>query len=174
MASSNYGFLSAPVPTKFIEIHGSLPEKTINFGCGGLELYEVDELPQKQIGYSVSKSGESFCGNSEGDWKPSWIVIGHELTCGDPIILDTSSPDLPVLTDAHGNGSWQPQTIATSVDAFAACFNRFIDVSTGRSNPVEREAHPVTDGERNDFLAHIAKYNGTDSPPEFWDVLLES
>ena len=43
----------------------------------------------------------------------------------------------------------------------------------GRSNPVEREANPISDEERTFFLRHIAELNQSSIAPEFWSVLLE-
>ena len=73
----------------------------------------------------------------------------------------------------HGKGAWEPVPVAASVEAFAKCIEEFSRISVARSNPVEREANPVSDDERTVFLRRIAELNQISSAPEFWGVLLE-
>jgi hypothetical protein len=46
-------------------------------------------------------------GQSEGDWKPNWLVIGFEDLCGDPLFVDIESAGFPVFTAAHGMENWK-------------------------------------------------------------------
>jgi hypothetical protein len=114
-----------------------------------------------------------LCSGETGAWQPNWIVIGCETACGDPLFVDLDAAALPVFTAMHGEGAWEPVQVAASIEAFAKCIEEFSRISVGRSNPIEREANPVSDDERTVFLRHIAELNRTSSAPEFWDVLLE-
>ena len=78
--------------------------------------------------------------------------MGYETGCGDPLFVDTGVSELPVFTAMHGEGAWEPVQVAISVEAFAKCIEEFSRISVGRNNRVEREANPVSDGERVAFL----------------------
>lgn len=52
--------------------------------------------------------------------------------------------------------------MARSVEAFAMCVKEFSRISMGRSNPVERNANPISDNERTIFLCDIAEINRSD------------
>ena len=81
-----------------------LKKKAVSIGYAGIELFDEAALKTNQIGYSVMDNGESLVGDGEGDWKASWIVIGYETNCGDPIFLDTDQSQHPVYTAMHGAG----------------------------------------------------------------------
>ncbi len=67
------------------------------------------------------QTGESFCGTQEGDWRESWLVIGATDRDADPVFIDTAQvgPDgtCPVFYAFHGDGYWDPEIIAPSLDA---------------------------------------------------------
>jgi hypothetical protein len=161
------------VPKRYKEIRQSLPGG-ISFGCGGISLSPLEGIEQEQVGYSVAADGTPLSSEQDGAWRPSWVVIGQETACGDPIFIDTASAAMPVFTAIHGEGAWHPNPVASSAEAFAKCVQEFSHISSGRSNPVEREANPLGVEERKRFLDRLAELNGTTSAPKFWDVLLES
>jgi hypothetical protein len=160
-------------PSRYNTLRASRNADEVSFGCGGLYLFKVSEIEQKQVGYSVASNGTSLCGGGDGAWRPSWVVIGHDTACGDPLILETSDPALPVLTAIHGEGAWEPVTIAVSLDAFLASLEEFALLSADRSNPVIREANPLTENERNSFLTRISALNNQRIDLNFWESLLE-
>lgn len=48
-----------------------------------------------------------------GHWQPHWVVLQN---CGgDPLIGDISQPEVPVLSDRHGGGSWSPELLYPSL-----------------------------------------------------------
>lgn len=160
------------IPKRYKEIRKALPGE-VSFGCGGISLSAVEGLEQEQVGYSMAADGTTLCKEQDGAWRASWVVIGHETACGDPIFIDTATEAMPVFTGIHGEGAWRPNPVASSAEAFAKCVQEFSRISIGRSNPVELEAKPVDDHERTGFLRRIAELNRTSSAPEFWGVLLE-
>jgi hypothetical protein len=53
-----------------------------------------------------------------GEWQPHWIVI--ESIEADPIIADVRFPQVPVLSDYHGSGRWDPSPMFDSLADFIA------------------------------------------------------
>jgi hypothetical protein len=160
------------VPEPYNEVRRSLRVAEVNFGIGGIKLFSLVELDGAQIGYSVAPDGKPLWGNEPGAWQASWVVIGYETGCGDPLFIDTHAIALPVFTAIHGEGEWEPFQIASSFEVFARCVEEFSRIAIGRSNPVELAANPVRDDERSMYLRRIAEMNQSHSAPEFWDVLL--
>jgi hypothetical protein len=152
----------------------SFPYREISFGYGGMNLFSVDEIDEGQIGYSQSAEGASFCDGTPGSWQPEWTVIGGDTIVGDPIILDTSNPKLPVLTAMHGEGAWEPCLISSSLSAFALALETIHRLSAGRENPVELEQHRLSAAEKKQALETIKHANGDEATLEFWERLLES
>lgn len=161
------------LPDRYNAVRENFPVGEVSYGCGGVRLFSAGELADGQIGYSVAPDGSSLCSGEAGAWQPNWVVIGNETACGDPLFVDIRATTLPVFTAMHGEGAWEPVQVAVSIEAFAMCIEEFSRISVGRSNPVEREANPVGEDERTDFLRRIAELNHTSNAPEFWDVLLE-
>lgn len=155
-------------------MRASLNRSEVSFGCGGLRLFEASEIERKQVGYSVAPDGTSLCGTGEGQWRPSWIVIGCETACGDPLFIETNNSALPVFTAIHGEDDWEPVPIAISVKVFLTSLEEFAQVAAGRRNPVERDANPLTEDERNLFLGRIAALNDGLVELGFWEALLAS
>jgi hypothetical protein len=120
----------------------------------------------------VAEDGSALSGAKDGEWRPNWIVIGHDSGCGDPLILDTSDPALPILSDFNGQGSWNPCPISLSIESFVASFNEFARLATGRSTPLERDANPVAEAERKDFLVRISELNRGPVNLDFREALL--
>lgn len=87
---------------RYIEVKRVLPIEKVSYGHRTVTLFPEAELEDAQIGYSVGEAGEDFTGNSVGDWRANWLVIGDEDVCGDPIFVDLSESNLPVFTAAHG------------------------------------------------------------------------
>ena len=81
-------------------------------------LFSKDEFEEEQLGYREDEEGNSFVGNNEGDWKESWFVIGYDEDLGDPIFVDISNKNYPVLTAEHGMGEWEPSLLYDSLEEF--------------------------------------------------------
>jgi len=154
-------------------VRGSLGFDQIEFGVGGVSLFKESEVEAGQIGYSVAPDGSSLCGK-DGAWQPNWIVIGTETACGDPLIVDTADPALPVLADFHGRGEWEPARIAISIEAFVLSLKEFARIARGRTTPAERDANPVTETERDDFFNRVSSANEGRAEMDFWCALLEA
>jgi hypothetical protein len=159
-------------PPLYAALRASLPSSKVSFGCGGLQLFDLSEIEGAQVGYSIARDGTALCNEGDGAWRPNWIVIGYETACGDPLFVDISDPALPVFTATHGAGPWAPVAVSISWEAFLASLKVFAEISVSRGNPVELNAKPLSDDERNKFLADIFALNNSEITMDFWDVLL--
>jgi hypothetical protein len=148
--------------------------REVSFGYSGLELFALEELGEGQTGYSKSPEGRSLCDDGPGSWKPEWLVIGHDTLVGDPIILDTASSTLRVTTAMHGEGSWDPYPIASSLPAFANALRIIRQYSEGREYPVALEQNPLPPEDRRRALKLIQDANDAEITLEFWELILES
>jgi hypothetical protein len=156
---------------RVIEELKQFPIKEIQLGYAGMEFFTPNQLQDGQVGYSVNQDGQSLTGSQEGDWKNSWVVIGNESCCGDPIFIDTVENSLPVYTAPHGMGAWEPELIATSLSKFIEIMKLLAIVSQGRENPVALENNPLTDEEKEKVLSQIMDQNsGIDG--SFWAVFM--
>jgi hypothetical protein len=162
------------LPERYWEVRSALGFDQIDFGVGGILLFKPAEIEAGQLGYSKHPGGSSLCSGKAGAWQQNWIVVGHEMACGDPLIVDVADPAFPILTDFHGQGTWQPSCIAISLDAFVSSLKEFARIASGRSTPVQRDANPVTAAERRDFLARISEAHQGRANMDFWDALLEA
>ena len=158
------------VPAGYATVVAGLPTMNVRFDVGGIQLFPLSSLEEMQAGYSKTPNGKSLLTTDGGSWRANWIVIGHETCCGDPIFLDVGDPRLPVFTAMHGEGSWSPQQIAISIEAFAGCFQEFALVAKLRSSPVEVQQHPLGDAEREAFLAHVVQINEGLITSDFWEL----
>jgi hypothetical protein len=146
-----------------------LPE--VSFGFETIHVCQAPQLPDLQMGYSISPTGEQLTGTGAGDWRKEWVVIGYEDCCGDPIFIDSSARGFPVYTAVHGEGSWEPTKIAVSLEAFGLALSAIANVAKGREHPVALESNPLTPSEKEATLAAI----GRDNPGlelTFWELLL--
>ena len=108
-----------------------------------------------------------------GDWRPEWIVIGHETACGDPIFASEESPH-PVFSAMHGEGSWGPKLVAPSLGSFAQCVRELQGFAAGRSSPVDLDANPPTPEQQAQFLRVIRSLTNCDQDAlGFWAVQIE-
>jgi hypothetical protein len=143
----------------------------VSFGCTTIRIYRPSELASGQVGYSISPTGEVLSGDNNGDWRRSWLAVGYDETCGDPIFIDRAEEGYPVYTAATGNGCWNHQRIAVSLAAFAQALSAVAAAAQGRENPVALEKHPLTQQEKEAALATIRRHN-----PKldlgFWEGLL--
>jgi hypothetical protein len=161
------------LPNGYLSIRQAIPVNEVSYGIGGLKLFTTEEMAEGQIGYSIAPDGMSLGGDGEGDWRPTWIAVGYETACGDPLFIETADPALPVLTAVHGEGSWRPKQVATSFQAFASSFREFTNVANGRANPVELENNPLSESDRKAFLQRLKELNGKSFDPEFWELMIE-
>lgn len=145
------------VPTAYRDLVAALPSLNLSFGSGGIKLFTVSEIQEGQIGYSVDRDGRSLCGNAPGDWRLLWLTIGYDTGLGDPILIDSSKPSLPVFTAIRGDGSWNPMQIAVSLEAFCKIFLEFARIAKGRESPTGAESNPLTVAEIESFLAHVTR-----------------
>jgi len=148
------------IPEPYRKLRGALSVDKVSIGYSSIELARPGELPSAQQGYAG------------GDWQAEWLVIGHEGLCGDPLFIDTEDDDLPVYIADHGEGSWTPRLIAFSFRHFGEILDRLGKLSRDRTNPVQLERHPVSDGERISFMEFIRR-ESPDVDFGFWESLFE-
>lgn len=161
-------------PERYVELRHSFPIVEVQFGCGGIYLFPLTELESGQVGYSVATDGTPLEGEGDGEWRPSWLAIGYETALGDPLIMDTSEPSLPIYTAMHGEGLWNAEQISISLDAFLESLAEFSRLSVGRTSPVECEKNPLDDESRTAFLMWVSGLNKGLLDTNFWSVLLEA
>ena len=161
------------LPDHYNDIRAVLRVDQVSYGCGGIKLFNNAEIEQAQVGYSVTPGGKSLCSPDRGSWRENWTVIGYETACGDPLFIDTNDAALPVLTAVHGQGAWEAEPVAISIDAFAHSLAEFARLSKHRSNPLERDQNPISSEERDRFLRQVAALNREQFEPDFWAILLE-
>jgi hypothetical protein len=96
-----YHVVVLSAPNWYASWRATLDFDTIRYGVGGVELFRPENLPQGQVGFAVGTDGKSLVGVGPGDWRPEWVVIGHETACGDPIFTSEESLH-PVFSAMHG------------------------------------------------------------------------
>ena len=140
---------------KYIEKLKDLSFYEVTIGYTTICLFAESELVEGQKGYSVDPNGKILTGEKDGDWKKSWLVIGHEELCGDPIFVDLDLEHLPVFTAIHGIGSWNETLIADNFESFIKSLE-FLAESTSKE----------------DTLGKIKSLN-QQADFEFWELLFE-
>jgi hypothetical protein len=143
----------------------------LSFGYQTIRICRPEERQSMQVGYSVGMEGQSLVGGKKGDWLGHWIVIGYEEQCGDPIFIDESAPNFPVYTAMHGEGIWDPEQIAASLEGFGKALSAVTRIARGREHPVALENNPLTQSERDAALAEIPLQD-QEIDLEFWENLL--
>ncbi|MFV5169711.1 hypothetical protein [Bacillus cereus] len=83
-----------------------------------IHLFSREEFEEGQLGYSVDEKDNSLTGDSEGDWKETWYVIGYDENLGDPIFVDIEDKNYPIMTAMHGEGDWEPEIMFSSLNEF--------------------------------------------------------
>lgn len=98
----------------FIKLEHEIMKDFVDF-----EIFSFDELDEYQIGYSIDLNGNSLVTDEADTWDDSWVVIGYETLCGDPIIIELNEAGYPVSRLMHGMGSWNNGTfLAVSIKSF--------------------------------------------------------
>ncbi len=121
----------------------------VSFGYSSVHICRPSEVEQRQLGYSIAPDGEPLWGDGDGDWRRSWLVIGDEGECGDPIFVDIAGAGYPVYTAWHGEGWWDPRPIAVSLNGLRETLNAVAIAAQGREHPVALEQNPITPTERD-------------------------
>jgi hypothetical protein len=87
---------------------------------GSLELVPARFLAESHEGVALNSNGRLRAG-----WRGHWIIIAK--AGGDPYVVNASKPDLPVFTDTHGVGAWQPKLVASSLVNFIETCASWVD-----------------------------------------------
>ena len=144
----------------------------ISIGYSEINIFKLENIEKKQIGYSVSENGKSLVGKNNGDWKKNWIVIATD-NIDDPIFVDIEKLNLPVFTSEHGNGEWEESCIAISIENFSQILYNLKQLSIERENPIRIETNPISETEIDNFLSKTKNDNkGMDI--EYWEIFLEN
>jgi hypothetical protein len=144
----------------------------ISLGYNEINFFDAEKLEEEQVGYSFDSNGKSLLTGHDGDWQKEWLVIASD-NLGDPILVDTSLPQLTVLCAAHGQGTWEPFIIADGLDNLKNIISLFKHISKNRTNPVELEKHPIGKNERRNLLGEIRRQN-PNSEIWYWENLLDN
>ncbi len=149
----------------------AIEPKRVSFGCQTIHLYQPNKLASGQLGYSVGPNGEDLTGDTDGDWRRAWVVIGYNEACGDPLFIDTTEENFPVYTAMIGQGRWDRKPVAVSLETFGRFLSIIAAVSQGRDCPVALEEHPLSYSEKGRVLASI-RDNNVNLNMDFWDAFL--
>lgn len=144
----------------------------VSLGYNEINFFQPVDLDEEQIGYRVDPKGNSLITGYDGDWQEEWLVIGTDQL-GDPIIADMSTPNVTVLSAAHGEGKWEPLVISASLDNFANTIFILNTVSKNRTQPADLEKNPITNKERRDVLKRIEQQN-PEAEIEYWESFLDN
>lgn len=144
----------------------------ISLGYSEIIFFDPLKLQDEQIGFSSDSEGNTLVTGNEGDWKEEWIVIAND-EMGDPIIIDTSTPQLTVLSASHGEGAWEPFIIADSLDNFQNIISILTKISDNRASPVDLEKNPISNNERQNALNYIKQQN-PHTELSFWQDYFEN
>lgn len=152
-------------------IPGKFVNRSISIGYSGISIYGDAEISEAQVGYSRRSNGSSLVGNNIGDWHESWLVIGCDQGCGDPIFIDTNTNELPVYTAMHGQGQWEPKLISRSYDLFIQILDKLEKIAIGREYPEALKLKPMTQPEYDEFVKFSSQGAG-EGNALFWELLV--
>lgn len=124
----------------------------ISFGSQGFRIFLPEEILEGQLGYSMHPDGTDLTDANDGDWKKEWIVIGRDVSIGEPYFVDSCCANLPVFTAMHGRGSWEPDQISNSLYNFLNCLKHLRSVSPQWSVRVSPDETTMTN---NDEIAEL-------------------
>src|SRR5215468_9701869 len=127
----------------------------ISIGYSTVHLFEQDKLEEGQVGYAIDPKGKSLTGTAEGDWRPTWVVIGYEESLGDPIFVDIAQRDFPVYTAMSGRGKWSEEKIADSFHGFIKGLELISGIAVGRESPVLLDQNPISDEDIRQTITRI-------------------
>lgn len=144
----------------------------ISLGYNEINFFDPLKLQDEQVGFSSDTEGNTLVTGNEGDWREEWIAIAND-EIGDPILIDTSTPQLAVLSAPHGEGTWEPFIIADSLNNFQNIISILNKISENRTTPVDLEKNPISNSERRSALNHIKRQN-PNSEISFWQDYFEN
>jgi len=143
----------------------------IYFGCHGFNLIKSNQIDEMQLGYSVHPDGSDLCGTNEGDWFKEWIVIGTDTEVGDPFFVDSNDTNYPVYTAMHGMGSWEPDLVSKTLEAFLEGLIYLQSISNQSYSLIDPNEKTVVDEvQLNSIKTKLIELCGTD---DFWEPFFE-
>ncbi|MBI3726345.1 SMI1/KNR4 family protein [bacterium] len=94
-----------------------------------IALLPLQHLEDGQLGFSVhSTTGHDLTGQSDGDWRDSWIVVGDDNDT--PFFLECAEAkgtDAPVYHAWKEGGRWQRSLAASSFERFLRLCAAYMD-----------------------------------------------
>jgi len=107
--------------------------KEADLVAGEIYLFSKNQLLKEQIGYVYDLEK-----NMIKDWiGENYVVIGHDSTCGDPIILDISNEKFPIYSMFHDDWSTL-EKIADSYDEFLKIIKIIKKGKLNLNTPIEK------------------------------------
>ena len=152
---------------EFMKMFLAAKPRKVQVGYSGLALLSARTLAKGQLGYSRHPDGRDLTGTGSGDWKPSWVVVGNELSGGEPVFIDLTQPEFPAYTAMHGQGEWDPMPVAQSLKGLVLGLKEVALASRGRESPVALQAHPLSKAERRQLKQRLRCLGG-ELEQEFW------
>lgn len=153
------------IPKKYIRLRESLDFNSVFLGCTEINLFKVEELNEAQLGYRVDFKGNSLINEEGRNWKKTWLVIGYESCCGDPIFIDYGNKNFPVYTAMAGEGEWDGILIG---DTFKGFIKSLKDVKGLFELILKAEEGFVAENDKKKVLEEIKTYH-KESDISFWE-----
>jgi hypothetical protein len=158
---------------RFRQVFERARPRVVRIGGSGLELFSARGLAKGQVGYSQDPRGRDLTRGRKGAWRKTWLAIGYDTMCGDPILVDLAQPGWPVFTAMHGQGVWEPISIARSFEGFVQGMRVMKRASRGRSSPVALERKPLWPAERAELKNELQCLGGA-AERQFWLMWFEA
>jgi hypothetical protein len=159
------------IPKNLIELIKNNTIKNVSLGYDRFCLFDVDNIKNGQIGYSVDREGNSLTTEQRGSWQANWLVIGFQENCGDPFFIDIASDEFPVYTSING-GEWDLTMVADSYTNFIEILTNLKKLSKDRENPVKLETKPISIEEEQRFIDGVEAKN-IKTEIWYWENLFE-
>lgn len=160
------------MPTDYEQALEKLGFSEVSFGCTTIKIFPPEERVRNQVGYAIDHEGNTLTGSQNGDWCKSWVVVGVDELCGDPIFIDSATPGYPVYTAAQGEDRWDPKPLAISMDGFSQALSVVAKLAArGRQDPAGLEANRLT-AEELDAARHEIEAANPGLNVRYWEIVI--
>jgi hypothetical protein len=86
----------------------------------------------------------------------------------------STNPPYPVFTSIAGESAWESKLVAPSLDSFWKCVDTFRQIASGRANPTQLEANPLSAEQIDGYQRNVARLGGgNEDAIDFWNVQAE-
>jgi len=134
-----------------------LPWRNISLGSRELSFSTAESLEKDQLGYRFDTGYNSLISDN-GGWREDWFVFAFD-ELGDPYFTDLNNGS--IHTAMHGEGTWEPEHIATGLDRLQIILEVLHTLSNGRGDIDALNTKPLLNVEVEHFLRVAIADNNT-------------